>query len=254
MNPLQAKRQGVAMFDFEEDRRLFLQRLIATGAVAGGATLLAPFVHALGGQVPKELPPGRSIFDVRGKVTVDGKKADRKTVIKTTSTVETGSNSLVIFRVGKDAHILRENSRIQLSSGDSAVVEGLRLLGGALLSVFGERSANTRKYRLETTTATIGVRGTGVYAESASDASYVCTCYGVVDISSNRDPQQTENIKATHHDAPRYILANPEAGKLITPAPMKNHTDEELMLVEAIVGRTAPFSSIQGYGTPRRSY
>lgn len=242
------------MFEFDEERRLFLQRLVATTAVAGGASLFAPLVHALGGQVPKELPPGRSIFDVRGKVAVDGKKADKKTVIKTTSTVETGSNSLVIFRVGKDAHILRENSRIQLASSNSTVAEGLRLLSGALLSVFGERQTSGKAYRLETTTATIGVRGTGVYAESASDASYVCTCYGVVDISANQNPQESEQIKATHHDAPRYILANPEAGKRITAAPMKNHTDEELMLVEAIVGRTAPFSSIQGYGTPRRNY
>jgi hypothetical protein len=242
------------MFDFDEDRRRFLQRSVAAGVVLGGSSLFAPLVHALGGQVPKELPPGRSIFDVRGNVRVDGSKASRGTVIKTTSVVETGSNSLIIFRVGKDAHILRENSRIQLSSTNSTVAEGLRLLSGALLSVFGERSSSGKHYRLETSTATVGIRGTGVYAESASDASYICTCYGVVDISASKKPSETEKITATHHDAPRYILANPEGGKLITPAPMKNHTDEELMLVEAIVGRTAPFSSVQGYSTPRRGY
>lgn len=242
------------MFEFNEERRHFLQRSLASGFVLAGGSMLAPLVYALGGQVPKELPPGRSIFDVRGSVFVDGSKANKSTVIKTTSTVETGSNSLVVFRVGKDAHILRENSRIQLSSVNSTVAEGLRLLSGALLSVFGERPASGKHYKLETTTATIGIRGTGVYAESASDSSYICTCYGVVDINANNNPKESENIKATHHDAPRYILANPEAGKLITPAPMKNHTDEELMLVEAIVGRTAPFTSIKGYSTPRRGY
>lgn len=242
------------MFEFDEARRLFLQRSLASGFVLAGGSLLAPLVHALGGQVPKELPPGQSIFDVRGSVRIDGVKADRKTTVKTNSTVETGSNSLIIFRVGQDAHILRENSRIQLASSNPVVPEGLRLLSGALLSVFGKRPPNGKHYSLATTTATIGVRGTGVYAESTPDASYVCTCYGNVDITSSKDPKATENIQATHHDAPRYILATPEGGKLITPAPMKNHTDEELMLVEAIVGRTAPFSSVQGYSTPRRGY
>lgn len=239
---------------FDEQRRRFIQRSFASGFVLAGGSLLAPLVHALGGQVPRELPAGRSIYDVRGDVKVDGGKASRSTPIKTTSTVETGSNSLVIFRVGKDAHILRENSRIQLASSNSTVADGLRLLSGALLSVFGERPKTGKGYNLSTTTATIGIRGTGVYAESMSDASYVCTCYGVVDINANNNPEEFENITSVHHDAPRYILANPEAGKLITPAPMKNHTDEELMLVEAIVGRVAPFSSVKGYSTPRRGY
>lgn len=241
------------LFELDEKRRLFLQRAFASSFILAGGSLLAPLVHALGGQVPRELPAGRSIYDVRGDVRVDGGKADRSTQVKTTSTVETGSNSMVIFRVGKDAHILRENSRIQLASSDNTIAEGLRLLSGALLSVFGERPKN-KSYGLMTTTATIGIRGTGVYAESASDNSYVCTCYGQVVINSNKSVDDFENIQSVHHDAPRYILANPESGKRIVPAPMKNHTDEELMLVEAIVGRVPPFSSVKGYSTPRRGY
>lgn len=242
------------MFEFDEERRRFLQRSLASGFVLAGGSLLAPLVHALGGQVPKELPAGRSIYDVRGTVRVDSKQANRSTRIGTRSTVETGSNSLVIFRVGQDAHILRENSRIQLASSSDTFAEGLRLVSGALLSVFGQRPSTGKSYTLSTTTATIGIRGTGVYAEAMPDASYVCTCYGVVDINANENPEEFENIRSVHHDAPRYVLANPEGGKLITPAPMKNHTDEELMLVEAIVGRTPPFSSVKGYSTPRRGY
>ncbi len=242
------------LFQLDEQRRLFLQRAFASSFVLAGGSLLAPLVHAIGGQVPRELPAGRSIYDVRGKVTVDGQSANRSTQIRTTSTVVTGSNSLVIFRVGKDAHILRENSRIELASEDNVIAEGLRLVSGALLSVFGERPKSGKGYKLSTNTATVGIRGTGVYAETASDASYVCTCYGLVDINSTVNPEQSEQIASKHHDAPRYILANPEGGKLITPAPMKNHTDEELMLVEAIVGRVPPFSSVKGYSTPRRGY
>ena len=62
------------------------------------------------------------------------------------------------------------------------------------------------------------------------------------------------SFKAAHEEAIDYILKNPEAGKLIIPAPMKNHTDEELMLVETLVGRTPPFSAADGYSAPRRGY
>lgn len=253
-NDMDSIDQDGPLFKLDAGRRLFLQRAMTSGFILGGGSLLAPLVHALGGQVPKELPPGRSIYDVRGHVTVDGQKADRNTQIKTTSKIETGSNSTVIFRVGKDAHLVRENSKIELTSNSNLVAEGLRLLTGAMLSVFGERPKTGREYSLSTPIASIGIRGTGVYAEAMPDASYICTCYGVVNINANANPKEFETITATHHDAPRYILANPEGGKLIIPAPMKNHSDEELMLVEAIVGRVTPFSSVKGYSTPRRGY
>lgn len=234
-----------------EARRQFLRKLLATSGVAVTGSLLAPLVHAFG-KVPRQLPPGQSIYDMRGKVLVDGRVASPGTKIKTDSLVQTTSNSYVIFAVGPDAHILRENSRLQLEGVDE-LADAMRLLTGKVLSVFGKRSGG-KKLAIRTTTATIGIRGTGVYSESHSDSSYICTCYGHTEIVSNADPKVMENVVTTHHDAPRYIVANPEAGKLILPAPMKNHTDEELMLVEALVGRHPPFSGAAGYDTPRRGY
>lgn len=232
-------------------RRHFLRATLATSAWVMTGSLLAPLVHAFG-QVPRQLPPGRSIYDLKGKVTVDGQVADKKTAIKGTSLVETGSNSFVIFAVGQDAYLLRENSRLQLSR-DSAVQDAMRLVTGKVLSVFGARAPG-QVHTVNTTTATIGIRGTGLYAESESDHSYVCTCYGTVDLSAQADSSVSEQITSKHHDAPRYILSNPDGGKLITPAPLKNHTDEELLLIEALVGRTPPFYSVESYSAPRRGY
>lgn len=205
------------------------------------------------GSVPKELPDDKSIFELSGNVYVDGQKASQDTFIKASALVETKSNSHIIFKVGKDAHILRENSRLQLE-GSNVVETGLNLLTGKVLSVFGKRQANEKSTTIRTTTATIGIRGTGVYAESYSDKSYLCTCYGQTLIQSNTNPEQSEAIQASHHDAPRFILKNAEKNKLIIPAPVFNHTDEELMLIEAIVGRESPISAIQGYSSPRRGY
>ena len=234
----------------EDSRREFIKLAIETGLFMGAAS--APMAHAFGGQVPKPLKKSESIYKIKGDVSVDARRADKGTTVRANSYIKTGSNSLIIFRVGSDAHILRENSEMQLA-GENFVEEGLRLVTGKLLSVFGARSQG-RSHTMRTTTATIGIRGTGVYAESEKDHSYVCTCYGAVDISSNEDERSKERVVSQHHDAPRYIMNDGKEGSLIEPAPMKNHDDEELMLVEAIVGRTTPFSGIRSYSKPRKSY
>ena len=244
--------------EFETTRRAFLNSVFHTGLASsvvrfGGLLSFTGFSAANAfGEIPAELPDNRSIFELQGNVLVDGQKADIKTFIKADALVETGSNSYIIFRVGKDAHILRENSRLQLE-GSNILETGFQLLTGKILSVFGERQEK-EKHTLRTSTATIGIRGTGVYAESDSEKSYLCTCYGQTEIRSDTDPGQSEIITATHHDAPRFILKDPDQKQLIVPAPVFNHTDEELMLIEAIVGRKAPISSVRSYRSPRRGY
>jgi len=234
-------------------RRLFLNSVYRSGLAIAIARfgLISPMAQVFG-DVPKELKNDESIFELQGEVLVDGQPANMSTQIKANSLIKTGSNSFIIFRVGKDAHILRENSHMQLE-GENALEAGLHLITGKLLSVFGQREAG-KKHSLRTSTATIGIRGTGVYAESSADKSYLCTCYGSTNIQSSIDPEQSEIVTTTHHDSPRFILKDPQQGQLIIPAPVFNHTDEELALIEAIVGRDSPISAIQGYKRPRRGY
>lgn len=237
-----------------DSRRNFLKFGVDSGlvALAASAGLLPSLVFALG-NVPTELPTGKSIYELRGTVLIDGQQATMDSFITANSVVETGSNSYIIFVVGKDAHILRENSQLHLS-GNGVIEAGLRVLTGKVLSVFGERKKSDDTFNIKTSTATIGIRGTAVYIESWDDYSYLCTCYGKTQVTSLTDPKIKETIITKHHDSPRFIYKNPQKGKIIEIAPVKNHTDEELMLIEAIVGRTVPFSAVQGYGGPRRSY
>jgi hypothetical protein len=119
----------------------------------------------------------------------------------------------------------------------------MRLATGALLSVFGAGAK-----RVVTSTASSGIRGTGLYVESEPDRSYVCTCYGEVQIATLADANVNERIVSKHHDAPRYVTKD-----RIEPAPFINHTDLELSLIEALVGRTPPFSLFdEDYGGARR--
>ena len=238
----------------EERRRAFLVRALMAGALAVAAPLGGNPMAM--GRIPRQLPPGRSIFELRGSVFVNDRPATLETVIHPGDRIRTGADSHLIFVVGQDAFILRDNSRLQLQGLANGLIRGLRLLSGKLLSVMGRREGQD-ELNLHTSTAYIGIRGTGIYVESAPELSYVCTCYGHTELTSVSDPAQREAIRSRHHDAPRYILApgTDDSGSLIQPAPFKNHTDEELMLIEALIGREPPFALTgSGYSAPRRDY
>ena len=234
--------------EFDHPRRRFLEQTLAAGFYAISGGLLLPSRTLAMGKIPGKLEAGRSIYDLSGQVHVDGQAATLETLIKADSVVETGDDSLLIFAVGQDAFIMRENSRLEIA-GNAFVVDTLNLIKGKLLSVFGKT-----KHQIKTGTVTIGIRGTGIYVEAEDDLSYVCTCYGVVDLTATKDQQSKETISSAHHDAPRYIHADGQTGKKIEAAPFKNHTDLELMLIEELVGRTVPFNTGGGYSGPRRSY
>jgi hypothetical protein len=243
--------------ELDDPRREFLVQALTIGAFAasGACGLLLPQAQAsVFGKRPRQVPEGKSFFTLEGDVRVNGEKATENTVVQVNDTVQTGSKSQAIFVVGKDAFILRSNSELKLT-GAGALLSNMRLVTGKLLSVFGKRGKKESRLALTSPTATIGIRGTGVYMESEPDLTYFCTCYGVVEMSSTEDPDSRETIAAQRHDAPRYILAEGEAGKRIRPAPMINHEDIELLLIEELVGRTPPFKiTDEGYSAPRRGY
>ncbi len=223
-----------------EARRRYLVQALGMGLFATGsiASLNRPALAL--GSMSRKLPPGRSIYKLKGTVTVDGKPADINTLIGANSLIKTGPSSRVIFAVGTDAFILRSKSELQLG-GDNMLIEGMRMFTGKLLSVFGKR---VRPHKITTLTATIGIRGTGIYIESDEDKSYVCTCYGHTEISSTENPQESVDVKTTHHESPFYIFPG-NAGKVIVPAGVINHTDAELELIEQLVGRHTPFDPLE---------
>ena len=237
----------------DESRRRFLVDALSVGLLAGGVGWNNAAIAAWWGERPKKLPEGKSIFAMSGDVRVNGQPATLDTVIKPTDTITTGPGARLVGAVGSDALLLREKSELQLDIEEGAR-SLFRLVNGAMLSVFGKRRRSQR-ITLNTPVATIGIRGTGIYTESFADNTYLCTCYGTVEMASNTDPSQSEALTATYHDAPKFILKEPEVGKLITPAPFRNHTDLELMTLEALVGREVPFAINDDlYGGPRREY
>lgn len=215
-----------------------------------------PMAEALAdvlGEKPGKLPPDRSIYRLSGRVTVNGEAATIKTRIKPTDTIETGKNSEIVFVNVDTAYILRASSRMNLlqESEGNLITNALRLLTGKVLAVFPP----SRPQRLYSVTATIGIRGTGVYMEADPEQTYFCTCYGITDIAANNDTQSRRTVHSRHHDEPLYILAKAAEGKSIRGAPFINHTDLELMLIETLVGRQPPFVfPSEDYSGPRKEY
>jgi len=220
----------------ENERRRLLRQLLRLGLIgAGGLFLRAGGAGAMG-SLPR-MPPGRSIYKLSGDVRVDGRRATRDTRIVAGSHIRTGDASRIIFVVGSDAFLLRANGNLQLQ-GEGALIRGLKIISGGLLSVFGKQATGRQ---LSTSTATIGIRGTGIYVESEPDRSYACTCYGHTRITARDDPAQTRDVVTRYHDSPFYILAGDGSAPLIVPAPVIDHSDAELELIERLVGRQPPF-------------
>jgi hypothetical protein len=234
--------------ELDDPRRRILIQALAAGFFSGAGTAAAQIF----GRSPGPLPAGQSIYRVSG-ATVNNVAATLQTRIKPGDTVETAANGEIVFAVAEEAFLLRGGSRmvIEQPPARSGLVTAMRLVTGKVLSVFGKG----RPTRIVTATSTIGIRGTGLYAETDPEQTYFCTCYGVTDVVANTDPTSKDTVVATHHDKPLYILAKGKQGERIRRAPFINHTDQELMLIESLVGRTPPFVfPLENYNAPRREY
>ena len=235
--------------DEDPQRRLLMQVLAAAlvSTAIGSRNVAAQVL----GTRPAPLPKGKSIYRIEGQVLVDGQPATPDTQIAADSTIETGKDGKVIYAVGETAHLQRSDSQVTMETKEShsMVVSGLRVLTGKILSVF----PTGRAVRMTTKNASIGIRGTGVYMESDPEQTYFCTCYGTADIASASDPTSRQTVVSSHHDRPLYILTGEQPGQNIRLAPFIDHTDQELMLIEALVGRTPPFVFPKDeYNRPRR--
>ncbi len=248
----------------EDPRRRLLIQALAAGLFSAGLPGVNALAAGIFGSRPSRLAAGQSIYRISGQATVNGKEATLETRIIPGDTVQTAKDSEIIFVVNSHAMILRGGSNLVIEterkktaqknteekSPASLLITGLRILTGKLLSV-----SRDTPMRVTTATATLGIRGTGFYVESDPALTYFCTCYGTTDVAANADPESRTTVESKHHDRPLYIVNDAERGKSIRYAPFINHTDQELALIEALVGRTTPFVfENDAYSAPRRDY
>jgi hypothetical protein len=203
---------------------------------AGGVMLTAGMAQLRRAFAMGAVEPG--VARVRGDVRVNGKPAQRGMEVKPGDVITTGPDAELVVVVGRDAFMVRPQSRIELE-GDATqlLLAGLRAVTGGLLSVFEPG----KEKLIRTPTSTIGIRGTAVYVEIEVARTYVCTCYGEAMLASVDDPAASETVRTRHHDEPRYIYRR-GMPRMIEQAPVINHTDAELILLEGLTGRAVPFA------------
>jgi hypothetical protein len=175
------------------------------------------------------------VHEVAGDVTVNHVRLTHLGVLEAGQTLRTGADGRIWFSLGGDACFLRPNSELRLDAwrARDAVIDLLRLVSGALGATFARGMHRT----LIAPTATIGIRGTGIYLAAAPDAAYLCTCFGATEIATvPSGGTDSVAVAAEYHQARRI------AGGKIVPAPFESHTNEEIARLEALVGRPDPFA------------
>lgn len=219
-------------------RRQLLQQLAAAGLLsAGGAIGFLQRALAAG---LNPVPPG--LHKLKGQVTVNGQPAREGQLVLPGDTVVTPADGEAIYVIGQDAFLQRGGTTV--SFGKTAA-DFMRVLRGRILSVFGRGDKEIRF-----ATATIGIRGTACYIEEGlQPETYFCLCYGEAKVIPTAAPQQWETVITTHHDHPLWIGNDMKMPSMMVSAPVINHTDAELELLENLVGRWPPF-----YGKVAKGY
>jgi hypothetical protein len=157
----------------------------------------------------------------RGSLNVNGNAAGN--ALQSGDTVTTEEQAAVVV-VGKDAYKIGANSQIEIKRDDSGGI--LKIIAGSLLAVF-----NKADKKLVTPTATIGIRGTGIYLDVGKDTTYFCNCFGTTELT----PQGGESrvIEATHHLA---TVISHSAEPVLSSGAMAGHSDAELRELAALAG------------------
>lgn len=181
------------------------------------------------------LAASSKIYELQGTVTANKKILTLQSDIKNGDEIVVSKDGKLVFSMGQDVFLVRSGTVLQVySEDDNAVTSALRLVNGAMLGVFGKRKKTTRIY---TATATIGIRGTAVYAAVTQDKLYTCTCYGHTDLIVGLEK---EDVIATHHNA-HVVTTNSQGITQMKAFEVIDHNDEELRMLEALVGRKPLF-------------
>ena len=204
-----------------DERRRTLLRIVALGGAAAAVT------RAL---AKGDLPPG--VNRLEGTASVNGKAARVGTPVGLGDRIATGRDSQAVVVVGADAFLLRSQTTIEVK-GREGILSEMLVASGQVLSVFAKKPV-----AIKAASASIGIRGTGAYLEVEPATVYFCLCYG--DALVEGPGMAEKEVKTTHHESP--LLLTQDGGILrAEPGPFRNHTDAELIMLEALVGREPPF-------------
>jgi hypothetical protein len=201
-----------------------LKRIAAFGAA--GASGIISEALAKG-----DLPPG--VAKLEGSLTVNGRDAALGTPVRLGDKVATARGSQAVIVVGSDAFLMRSQTTVEFGPSSRGTLSDMLVSAGRVLSVFSKKPV-----AIKAATASIGIRGTGAYIEINPDSVYFCLCYGEAAVDG--PGMSTREVKTTHHESP-LLLSTTGSIMKVEAGPFQNHSDAELIMLEALVGREPPF-------------
>jgi hypothetical protein len=188
-----------------------------------------------------DLPPGIAQLD--GTALVNGQPAHAGTPVNLGDRISTGRSSQAVVVVRNDAFLLRAQTTIVVN-GSNGVLKDMLVSAGQVLSVFAPKPV-----AIKAASASIGIRGTGCYIEVSPESVYFCLCYGEA-LVEGPGMADAKLVKTTHHEEP--LILRDESGIMrAEPGPFRNHSDAELIMLEALVGREPPFMKDGTYPAKR---
>ena len=174
-----------------------------------------------------------NVVSSTGDVLVNGKPLLPEQSIYAGDTISTGTRSNLVVVMRSSAFQVRPNTKLMFEGAlSSQIVKTLRLINGAIVSVWGKGEER----KIVTPTMVAGIRGTGVYTEvfeKQDNRTYICTCYGTVELTSG----QYKQISSTQYHEAFWAETTHQRDKPFTPAKMLNHTDEELEFLAQLVNQ-----------------
>ena len=90
------------------------------------------------------------------------------------------------------------------------------------------------------------VANNSISTGKASEVTFAL--YGHADITPTTDATQSRSVVTHHHESPFFIGVD-KSQPMLKTAPVINHRDYELTLLESLVGRQPPFATRSGYGS-----
>jgi len=164
--------------------------------------------------------PQPKVFFALGDVSINGQPAKIGQIIKNGDVVETGNESYLEAKFGKQsAFRIREVSRVVFNITDhiSPSVEK-----GKILSILEKKS----RYLVRTPSAVAAVRGTIFFVSVIDDnKTYYCACNGTIDIED--DQHKNLAVLSSSHHKPSYCDRDGE-NLSMTDAEMLDHDDLEI--------------------------
>ncbi len=186
-----------------------------------------------------------SIIYVEGDVTLNGSPASVGDDVQPGATLKTAPDALcqVVFNRKNIVHMA---GGTVLTFDPKVLSQGATLQKGAIAMVLRNLGAMTNsgelRFRIKTSNAVAGVRGTCFFVKiEDDDNTFICCCNGALHLE-NAAGQAIENLAGSHHQEVRVTRS--DKGVSAAAAPLLYHTDGDVEAIASRIGETIDWSRI----------